>query len=186
MNIQSASFNELEIEVCDILLNLKDLIQESESRSRVSPFTWSSKRRKSDRSLGLNYDVNSQCSSPNSVQRNNSQVEDSDNNIDPTSGTLKPDVTSPDTPLSLSPTEFDDKPMQYSYKKRSKRKTSEELMHTIEKLTRCRELLRGEVENVRSYYNTQKAYNLKLKAIKESVSMESPISESAVLNSLIF
>lgn len=122
MNIQSASFNEVEVEVCDILLNLKDLIQESESRSRVFPFTWSSKRIRSDRSLGLNYDVNSQCSSPNSVQRNNSQAEDNDNNIDPAAVALKPDVPSPDTPLSLSPTEFDDKPMQYFSKKSSKTK----------------------------------------------------------------
>ncbi|MCD7463600.1 hypothetical protein HAX54_050911 [Datura stramonium] len=168
--IQSASFDEAEIEVSDILLNLKALIEESESRSRVPPLSPSSKRRRSDRSLDFN------SSLPDSVERN-SQVEeeeeeDGDNvEIEPKSVKLKSEATSPDTPLSFSPRESADEPKQYSSdnEKSSERKTRDKLMRKIEKLTRCREVLRGELENVRSYYDSQKAYNLELKAKREKV-----------------
>ncbi|KAJ8561328.1 hypothetical protein K7X08_027518 [Anisodus acutangulus] len=153
--IVSASFNETEIEVSNILLNLSSLIEESESRSRVSPVTWSCKRKRSDRNLGFN----SACSSEES---DNVEVEDKIIEL------KSSEAISPDTPLSFSPTKFDDKD-KYPSKKSSKGKTREELLNTIEKLTKCRELLRGEVENVRSYYNSQKAYNLELKAMKERV-----------------
>ncbi|XP_055821657.1 uncharacterized protein LOC129890136 [Solanum dulcamara] len=134
----SASFDEDEIEVSNILLNLKDLIEESESRS---------KRRRCDRNLGFN------SPSPNFVQRN-SQVEEDESGdveIEPKFAKLKLEKTNPN---------------QIS---RSKAKTREELTCNIEKLTQCRELLRGELKKVQSYYNNQKAYNLELKAIREKV-----------------
>ncbi|CAN4122994.1 unnamed protein product [Withania somnifera] len=133
------SCNKDEIEVADILLDLDNLVRDNQSSSLV----WGSKRRRSNRSAYLD-------SSPSSLQA--SEME-----------TRK--VNSPATPLSFSPSQYDEQSKHSS----RKTETRKELMDNIKQLSRCRELLRGQVETVRNCYDNQKAYNLKLKAMKEQV-----------------
>ncbi|KAK4351872.1 hypothetical protein RND71_027390 [Anisodus tanguticus] len=147
--------NEDEIEVANILLDLDNLVRQKQFSSLI----WGSKKRRSNRGSHFSSRVNS--SSP-SLQ-GSSKIDY--NEIEPK---IKVEVNSPATPLSFSPSESDDKP-KHSSRKSSKLKSREELMDMIKQLSQCRESLRGEVENVRNYYNNQKAYNLKLKAMKEQV-----------------
>lgn len=80
----SASFDEDEIEVSNILVNLKDLIEESESRS---------KRRRCDRNLGFN------SPSPNSQVE---EDESGDVEIEPKFVKLKSEKTNPNQTSSSS------------------------------------------------------------------------------------
>lgn len=143
-----------EIEVVNILLDLENLVNENQYCSVI----WGSKKRRSNRRI----DFSTRLVNSSSSIQGSSKIEIE---IEPK---IKAEVTSPATPLSFSPSESDEK-SKHSSCKSSKRKTREELMDTIKQLSQCRESLRGEVENVRNYYNNQKAYNLKLKAMKEQV-----------------
>lgn len=134
-----------EIEVADILLDLDNLVREKQFSSLV----WGSKRRRSNRSAYIDSSPSLQGSS----KLNEHEID---------KHKVKAEVNSPATPLSFSPSESDEKS-----KHSRKRKTKEELMDTVKQLSQCRELLKGELETVRNYYNNQKAYNLKLKAMKE-------------------
>ncbi|CAH9118302.1 unnamed protein product [Cuscuta epithymum] len=70
-------------------------------------------------------------------------------------------VLSPDTPLSFCPTtESDDN-------KHSQKRSREEWKREIEGLTHCKEMLIQQLETVRVHYDTQRLYNLKLKAMKQ-------------------
>ncbi|XP_049363020.1 uncharacterized protein LOC125827736 [Solanum verrucosum] len=145
-----------EIEVVEILLDLENLVRERQYCSVI----WGSKKRRSNRRID---------SSSSPVVNSSSSIQGSskidENEIEPK---IKAEVTSPATPLSFSPSESDEK-SKHSSRKNYKRKTREELVDKIKQLSQCRESLTGEVENVRNYYNNQKAYNLKLKAMKEEV-----------------
>ncbi|OIT34780.1 PREDICTED: uncharacterized protein LOC109244240 [Nicotiana attenuata] len=150
------TYNEDEIQVANILLDLPNLFTQNQSPSQFSySFNWGTKKRRSNRN-GTDF----------SSRVNSSSLQGSSNEIETTK--IKAEVNSPATPLSFSPSESDDK-SKHSSRKISKRKTREELMDMIKQLSQCRESLKGEVENVRNYYNSQKAYNLKLKAMKEQV-----------------
>ncbi|KAA8528752.1 hypothetical protein F0562_036107 [Nyssa sinensis] len=160
-------FDEDDIEVADILLNLPYLISESESRRRFQ-ITWGSKGRRSalygNQSPLLRLPL--RPSSSPFLQRT-CQVEiETDTERIPK---VKVESTSPATPLSFSPSESDDKP-KHSHNKSSKKRTREELLKTIDELTRRRELLSGEVGTVRSYCDKLKAFNLVLKAKKQELS----------------
>ncbi|XP_009608200.1 uncharacterized protein [Nicotiana tomentosiformis] len=150
------TYNEDEIQVANILLDLPNLFTQKQSPSHLSySFSWGTKKRRSNRN-GTDF----------SSRVNSSSIQGSSNEIETTK--IKAEVTSPATPLSFSPSESDDK-SKHSSRKILKRKTREELMDMINQLSQCRESLKGEVENVRNFYNSQKAYNLKLKAMKEQV-----------------
>ncbi|CAH9096987.1 unnamed protein product [Cuscuta epithymum] len=70
-------------------------------------------------------------------------------------------VLSPDTPLSFCPTtESDDN-------KHSQKRSREEWKREIEGLTHCKEMLIQQLETARVHYDTQRLYNLKLKAMKQ-------------------
>ncbi|XP_060194690.1 uncharacterized protein LOC132623895 [Lycium barbarum] len=146
--------NEDEIEVANILLDLDNLFREKQ----FSSLLWGSKRRRSNRGNDVSSRVNSSPSLQGSSKIDEHEIEHK----------IKVEVNSPATPLSFSPSESDEK-SKHSSRKNSKRKSREELMDMIKQLSQCRESLKGEVENVRNYYNNQKAYNLKLKAMKEQV-----------------
>lgn len=144
-----------EIEVVKILLDLENLVRERQYCSVI----WGSKKRRSNRRID---------SSSSPVVNSSSSSKIDGNEIEPK---IKAEVTSPAspaTPLSFSPSESDEK-SKHSSRRSYKRKTREELMDKIKQLSQCRESLTGEVENVRNYYNNQKAYNMKLKAMKEEV-----------------
>ncbi|MCD7457248.1 hypothetical protein HAX54_034637 [Datura stramonium] len=150
--------SEDEIEVADILLDLVNLVREKQSPFKFSSLIWGSKKRRSNRGADFSSRVNSSPSLQASSKVDEPEIQPK----------IKAEVTSPATPLSFSPSESDEK-SKHSSRRNSKRKTREELMDMIKQLSQCRELLRGEVENVRNCYNNQKAYNLKLKAMKEQV-----------------
>uniref|UniRef100_A0A5B7B4I8 Uncharacterized protein n=1 Tax=Davidia involucrata TaxID=16924 RepID=A0A5B7B4I8_DAVIN len=149
-----ALFGDNDRKVADILLNLPNLISESESRCRI-PFPWGRKRRRS----GLASTPSSPPSLPDppsspSLQRN-CQGEN-----------LKVEASSPVTPLCFSPSESDEK-SKHSHKKSSKKTTREEWLKIIDELTGERELLRRELGTLQSCYNKAEALNLVLKAKKQ-------------------
>ncbi|XP_051150796.1 uncharacterized protein LOC127265153 [Andrographis paniculata] len=77
-------------------------------------------------------------------------------------------TSSPDTPLSFSPCESDEKSNRPS-KKASRKRSREELFDKIEELTQRKLILLGEIENVKKYYDSLKTYNSQLKAKKKEV-----------------
>ncbi|KAF3616649.1 putative BRCA1-A complex subunit BRE-like [Capsicum annuum] len=152
------SSNEDEFEVANILLDLDNLVIQRQFGSLI----WGCKKKRSNRCI--DFSSSSVCIQQ---QQGCLKVDDEHHEID--KAKIKVEVvTSPATPLSFSPSESDDK-SKHSSRKSYKRKKREELMDNIKELSQCREMLRGEVENVRNYYNNLKAYNLKLKARKEQV-----------------
>ncbi|PSR99586.1 Peptide chain release factor 1 like [Actinidia chinensis var. chinensis] len=139
----STLFTDDEIEVSEILPNLPNLIFESEPRYRFS-VKWGDKRRRSG--IGLS-------PSPSLLQRRPK---------------VKAEASSPATPLSFSPSESDEK-SKHSHKKVTKKRTREEWLEIIDGLIQSRELLRGEIETVKSYFKKLKAINLDLKAKQQEI-----------------
>ncbi|KAH7849034.1 hypothetical protein Vadar_012027 [Vaccinium darrowii] len=146
----STSFTDYEIEIADILLNFPNLIIQSESRYRFS-VKWGFKRRRS----AIKF---------NPSQLPSVQIEKERE----TRPKVKAEASSPATPLSFSPSESDGKSKD-SIKKASKKRTREEWIGIIDGLIQQRELLRGEIETVKSYYNKLKGVNWELKAKKQEL-----------------
>ncbi|KAF7137714.1 hypothetical protein RHSIM_Rhsim07G0247700 [Rhododendron simsii] len=84
---------------------------------------------------------------------------------------IKVEASSPTTPFSFSPTEESDEKSKLSLKKSSAKTTREERLEMIDELTQHRELLKGENEAVKSYYNKLKAINSDLKEKKREMEM---------------
>lgn len=161
-----ASATEDEIIVSQILLDLKNLMSLSES---LSGFNWGRRRRRS--CLEAPPALTSACSSlENRIVERRAQikVEEAEAPQDEKHGGGARTTASPDTPLSFSPSESDEKP-KHSSKKTSKKRSREEYLDMIEGLSQRKELLTGEIENVRKYYNKLKAHNSHLKAMKQEV-----------------
>lgn len=179
-------FNEDEIEVCEILLNLGNLVVESELRLRTTtasplkpPFLvrWGTQKRLICRRGGTRRGSSTTSLSPppnnpaTTLSKSSSPLQSLQNN---TIG--QPEVkvvgsTSPDTPLSFpanASSESDDKS---SRRKKSKKRAllTEQLRKSMEGLAESREVLIKEIQNVKSYYNELLAYNKKLKAKKQQV-----------------
>ncbi|CAA2963794.1 Hypothetical predicted protein [Olea europaea subsp. europaea] len=152
-------FTEEEIGVAGILLDLGNSVVGSESRHYL---LWGSKRRRSTR------DAPAPAPVSESPSINGTEIE-----IEPRVIVEVPS-TSPTTPLSFSPSESDEKS-----KHSSKKKTKENYMEVIDGLTKRRDLLKGEVENVRNHYNKLKAYNMKLKSMKEKALTTCLINEGS-------
>ncbi|KAL2499341.1 Uncharacterized protein Adt_24891 [Abeliophyllum distichum] len=151
-NILSTFFTEEEIEVAETLLDLGNSVLVSESRNN---FSWGCRRKRSTL-----FAAQSSAPAPSSPSPS----------IHGTEIEIEPQVkvqpsTSPTTPLSFSPSESEEKSKHSS--KKSKKRTREKYMEIIEGLTQRRDLLKGEVENVRNYYNKLKAHNLELKSMKQ-------------------
>ncbi|CAK9178416.1 unnamed protein product [Ilex paraguariensis] len=162
----SSSFSEYEIEVADIILNLPSLIAESESRNRQR-FTWGTTRKRSviDSGTASGTSPSRIRSSPSPSLQRTSLVQ---NELE-RGPEVKVESTSPVTPLSFSPSESDEKSKK-APRKNSKKRSREEWLEIIDGLTQRRELLKGEVETVRNYYNKLKATNVELKAKKQELS----------------
>ncbi|XP_011074686.1 uncharacterized protein LOC105159346 [Sesamum indicum] len=165
-----ASATEDEIIVSQILLDLRNLISLSES---LSNFNWGCRRRRSCLDAAPSLPPTPSLLPP-PVQRTDNGIE-AHIKAEEVSLEEKPDATaatrttaSPDTPLSFSPSESDEK-SKHSSKKTSKKRSKQEYIDMIEGLTQRKDLLRGEIENVKKYYNKLKAYNSELKAIKKEV-----------------
>ncbi|KAJ7957871.1 Dihydroxy-acid dehydratase 1 [Quillaja saponaria] len=172
------SFSADEIEVAGILLDLPNLISESESLSRNRfSFTWGSKRRRSaiDGSPALPPLLPSSFSVPSPTPVRQDDTHGGSGVVGPTCVAdgpikVKSEAPSPATPLSFSPSESDEKSNPMERKINHKRK-SEELLQTIQGLTEHRNLLLGEIENVKRYYGDLKSYNLRLKAKEQELSL---------------
>ncbi|KAI8548943.1 hypothetical protein RHMOL_Rhmol07G0312800 [Rhododendron molle] len=144
-------FGPKEIEVSQVLLDIPNLIQrEFPSQFHV---IWGGKRKRS-----------AIDSSP-SQEEEKRLKEERESEKRPK---VKVEALSPTTPFSFSPSESDEK-SKLSLKKPSSRTTREERLEIIEELTQRRELLKGEIEAVKSYYNKLKAINLDLKAKKREL-----------------
>lgn len=141
-------FQGKELEVCDILLDLESLfVQSNQDNCAEVPF-WGNKKRRSSKAASSS----SPSLPPHHPIETNTKVDD------------KVEAPSPATPLSFSPGESDEKP-KHSYKKKGK----EELMGIIQELTQSRDILKGEVERVRNYYNQLQIHNTELKAWKQKI-----------------
>lgn len=143
-------FSPDEFEVADILLDLPNLIQ----REFPSQFhaVWGGRRKRS------------------AIDLNPSQEEEEDKREKEKRLKIKVEASSPTTPFSFSPSESDEK-SKLSLKKSSAKTTKEERLEIIDELTQRRELLKGEIEAVKSYYNKLKAINMDLKAKKRELEM---------------
>nr|GMC54900.1 Peptide chain release factor 1 like [Ipomoea batatas] len=153
-----------EIEVCIILEDLKDIIRQSEFQSISKLLVgWSGRRKRSKRvfTVASGAVVDSPSQSPPRVSHGDDENQTAERKV------KKQAASSPATPLSLSLTESDEKQKQRSSRKRAKKKSREEWLSNIEELKQSKETLTQELENVMIYYNSLKAYNLKLKAMKE-------------------
>ncbi|XP_059636398.1 uncharacterized protein LOC132278587 [Cornus florida] len=129
------SFNEVEMEVADILLDLPILIAKMEAR-----FRWGTKRRRSV------LDSPPSPSLPPPQRRPKFVV----------------DTSSPATPLSFLSSESDERP-QHSNKKVSKKRSREELLEIINESTQRKQCLTESVEKVKRHYEELLATNLALK-----------------------
>ncbi|KAG5543016.1 hypothetical protein RHGRI_015938 [Rhododendron griersonianum] len=147
----STLFTGYEIEIADVLLHLPNLIYEPKSPYRFS-VNWMSKRRRSA--------INSSPYQSPSVQVKRETDEGRPR--------IKAEASSPATPLSFSPSESDGKSKD-SIKKVSNKREREEWIGIIDGLVQQRELLRGEIETVKSYFNKLQAVNWELKAKKKEL-----------------
>lgn len=183
-----ANLTKDEIEVSEILLQLPHLISESESLPRFS-FEWGAKRRRS--ALASNPSIlrfrltlsssalrHGTCGGGGSVAGPSCETEGG-----PPAVKVKAEASSPATPLSFSPSsESDEKPKSHLKRKVQVKRKREEWLEIIDGLTQRRDLLKGEVENVKRYHDKLKAFNLELKTRKQEFSlgltMENPHLEN--------
>ncbi|KAG8389869.1 hypothetical protein BUALT_Bualt01G0023800 [Buddleja alternifolia] len=165
------SATEDELSVAEILLELNVLMSLSES---LKNFNWSSTRRRSA------LDAPPPLSPAPSISRTDDGIEDVRPSIKPEDGKSGAATTSttgsPDTPL-VFPSSESEHNSKHSPKTSSKKRSKEEYMDMIEKLSQNREVLRGEVEKVKKHYNSLKAYNSQLKAFKQEVLKARPNEE---------
>ncbi|XP_075517062.1 uncharacterized protein LOC142551621 [Primulina tabacum] len=151
-----ASATQEELLVSQILLELENLIP-------LPIFTWGFRKRRSCLDAAP-------CAPPLSVQIAEEDIDEVrrplvDEEEASTAATATA-TSSPATPLSFSPSESDGK-FKRSSKKISKKRSRAEFNDEIEELTKCGDLLRLKVENVRKQYNKLKAENSDLKAMKQ-------------------
>ncbi|KAL7128195.1 hypothetical protein ABFS83_14G299600 [Erythranthe nasuta] len=153
-----------EITVAQILLDLNFLFSLTES---LSNFNWTCRRRRSSYDAAPPLRRGPSSPSPSIRKTDDGEIDE----IRPPVQTEKKKsgaartTASPDTPLSFSPSETD----QHSSKKNSKKRPREDYIEMIQGLTQRKDLLRGEIENVKKYYDKLKAYNSELKSMKQKV-----------------
>ncbi|KAI3460403.1 hypothetical protein Pfo_017066 [Paulownia fortunei] len=172
-----ASATEDEIIVSQILLDLKTLVSLSES---LSNFNWGCRKRRSCLDAAPPLPRAPSCPSP-SVHRTGNEIAErrphiKAGEVEEEKGDAARTTASPDTPLCFSPSESDEK-SKHSSKKNSKKRSREDYIDMIDGLTQRRDLLRGEIENVKKYYKKLKAYNSELKVMKREVLNSYPRKE---------
>ncbi|KAL6522066.1 hypothetical protein OROMI_031943 [Orobanche minor] len=172
-----ASATEDEIIVSQILLDLKSLVSLSES---LANFNWGCRRRRS--CLDEDPPLPHESSYPPPIRRTKNEIEErrpqiksAEVVVDKGGGTTRAAV-SPTTPLLFSPSESDENP-KHSPEKTFRKRSNEDYIDIIEGLTQSRDEIRGEVENVKKFYNNLQAYNSELKAMKHEVINNFPRKE---------
>ncbi|GLT92004.1 hypothetical protein SLE2022_098630 [Rubroshorea leprosula] len=162
-----------EIEVAKILAEMSHIILESESSRPRFPFSWGVKKKRSvpgkdDAPTPSFPPAKSSPPPPPQPAAAKAASPAVPGTLLVVPPTKKAEASSPATPLSFWPSESDEKPEPHK-KKVSLKRSREEQLQLIDALTRRKELLQREVENVRIYYKKIKAYNLALKARKEEL-----------------
>ncbi|KAL6527466.1 hypothetical protein OROGR_016556 [Orobanche gracilis] len=172
-----ASATEDEIIVSQILLDLKSLVSLSES---LANFNWGCRRRRSclDEDPPLPHE--SLCPTPirrtkNEIEERRPQIKSAEVVVDKGGGTTSAAV-SPTTPLLFSPSESVEN-SKHLPERTSRKRSNEDYIDIIEGLTQSRDVIRGEVENVKKFYNKLQAYNSELKAMKHEVINNFPRKE---------
>ncbi|KAK4276506.1 hypothetical protein QN277_014647 [Acacia crassicarpa] len=154
-----------EILVSEILAQMPQLVFECEVRSSLPP-AWGCRRRRSaihlpyspSHPLRLRLRLSKTPSPPHPATKDGVALT-SDTDTLP----VVKAKASPATPLSFSPSESDEKPVVLK-KKQSRKRKRDDFLRTIEELTKSKQLLQGEIDNVKRYQDDLKAFNLKLKA----------------------
>ncbi|OIV97589.1 hypothetical protein TanjilG_12346 [Lupinus angustifolius] len=150
--LKCATLTPLENEVVEILTEFCTLGLSNLESGFQFPFTWGRKRLRS-------------------------AISDSSSSLSPSPPPpLKAEASSPATPFSFSPSESEDKRTLLRKNVSLKRK-KDHYLKTIEGLTKDNGLLHGEVKNVKYHLNMLRDFNLKLKARKEELCLESKPQE---------
>ncbi|KAL9144500.1 hypothetical protein ABFS82_14G300200 [Erythranthe guttata] len=151
-----------ETTVAQILLDLNFLFSLTES---LSNFNWTCRRRRSsyDAAPPLRRGPSIRKTDDGGIDERRPPVQ-TEEFVNEKSGAART-TASPDTPLSFSPSDTD----QHSSKKNSKKRPRQDYIEMIQGLTQRKDLLRGEIENVKKYYDKLKAYNSELKSMKQKV-----------------
>ncbi|KAK2660726.1 hypothetical protein Ddye_007259 [Dipteronia dyeriana] len=173
-----------ETEVVSILLELPQLVYESEFLGCRFSFKWGAKRRRSSpsssSSSSVKVDTNKQTTTPTtttlpavrfpSLPSPPSVPKSSSAPVGPSLAceTEKSKALSPSTPLLFSPSESDDK-SKHAKRKVSLKRKREECLQMINKLTDSKQSFQEEIKNVKRHCDQLKALNLKLKARKQMI-----------------
>ncbi|GAA0141440.1 hypothetical protein LIER_02582 [Lithospermum erythrorhizon] len=148
-------FNEQELEVCDILVHIDNIIKQS----IFDPFSNLPTKKRSFRGGLRNLSPSLSCQHPIIPNAINSEIQ---TEIMKKVEVDKVENPSPASPLSFSSGEPHQKPNHCSRKR-----GREEYMRTIKELTQTGEILKREVKTVENYYDQLQVRNQELKAWKE-------------------
>ncbi|KAJ6773553.1 hypothetical protein OIU79_017093 [Salix purpurea] len=170
-----------EIEVAEILLGFSRLVALSKYGSRL-PFSWGGTRRRSvEANLGPRRAVHPPptSASPSPTPILSVPMVPAITTTPAAAAASEPQgpitvkaepATSPTTPLSVSPSESDERPKRLKRKVYTKKKR-EDLLKITSQIIDSNELLRGEIQKVTRYYEHLKARNSYLKARKQELDM---------------
>ncbi|KAJ6412010.1 hypothetical protein OIU84_005143 [Salix udensis] len=170
-----------EIEVAEILLDFSRLVAVSKYGSRL-PFSWGGTRRRSvEANLGPRRAVHPPptSASPSPTPILSVPMVPAITTAPAAAASSEPQgpitvkaepATSPTTPLSVSPSESDERPKRLKRKVYTKKKR-EDLLKITSQIIDSNELLRGEIQKVTRYYEHLKVRNSYLKARKQELDM---------------
>lgn len=162
-------FDNQELEVVYILVNLKELILKSENYFHLPPL-WGAKRRRS----AVGNCVISPSTAPPALyspaKRKETATKFPDNGVEvkKSGEVIEGEVASPNSPLIYPATESDEKSGQCLRLSPNKRRT-EQLKEKIEELKESRDSLRKEVKRVKAYYKKLLAFNTEMKSLRQQV-----------------
>ncbi|KAI3985989.1 hypothetical protein MKX01_039071 [Papaver californicum] len=155
-----SDFSEKEYEIADILIQLPQLILNSELNYLVQ-LSWGTKRRRT----AIFGTPSTSAISP-SPSTNLSHQYNHNQSLPPPPSSEVDAISSPNTPLSFLPqSDSDSKPSKSLKRKLPKKKTIEEWKDILSEVKDRNHTYKKEVETVMKHFNTLKAQNLRLKSI---------------------
>ncbi|KAI3890442.1 hypothetical protein MKW92_031482 [Papaver armeniacum] len=156
-----SDFSQKEYEIADILIQLPQLILNSELNYLIQ-LSWGAKRNRTD----IFRTPSSSTVSPTSPSTHLSHLYNRNQSLPPPPFSKVDVISSPNTPLSFLPqSDSDSKPNKSLKKKVPKKKTVEEWRDKLAEVQDGNHALKKGVETVREHFNTLKAQNSRLKSI---------------------
>ncbi|KAI3981612.1 hypothetical protein MKX01_007532 [Papaver californicum] len=156
-----SDFSEKEYEIADILIQLPQLIRNSELNYLIQ-LSWGAKRRRT----AIFGTPSSSAISPTSPSTHLSHLYNHNHSLPPPPSCKVDAISSPNTPLSFLPqSDSDSKPNKYLKRKLPKKKTIEEWKDILTEVKDRNHIFKKEVQTVMEHFNTLKAQNLRLKSI---------------------